>query len=51
MPTVASAAEVYAQQRHVGQESIDFAHGGAGGGLRRLGEVLKATPKTTGTKS
>jgi len=45
---LAAAAKVYARQQQLGQESIDFAHAVRIEALRRLGELLKVTPKNSG---
>lgn len=42
---VAAAAEIYARRQKLGEEAIDFAHAVKIEALRKLGEILKGTPK------
>lgn len=42
---VAAAAEIYARRQKLGEEAIDFAHAVKIEALRKLGEILKETPK------
>lgn len=42
---VAAAAEIYARRQKLGEEAIDFAHSVKIEALRKLGEILKQTPK------
>lgn len=43
---VAAAAEIYAKRQKLGEEAIDYAHAVKIEALRRLGELLKDTPKS-----
>lgn len=45
---VAAAAEIYAKRQQLGQEAIDYAHSIKIEALRKVGEMLKETPKATG---
>lgn len=45
---VAAAAEIYAKRQQLGEEAIGIAHSVKIEALRKLGEMLKATPKNEG---
>lgn len=45
---VAAAAEIYAKRQKLSQDAIDFAHSVKIEALRRVGEMLKETPKNVG---
>ena len=47
---IAGAAEVYARQQQLGDEAIGYAHAIKIEAMRRLGEMLKETPKNTGAR-
>lgn len=47
---VAAAAEIYAQRQHLGEEAERMAASIKVEALRKLGEMLKETPKATGAK-
>lgn len=47
---VAAAAEIYAKRQHLGEEAMDIALSIKVEALRKLGEMLQATPKATGAK-
>ena len=47
---VAAAAEIYAKRQQLGEEAIGVANTIKIEALRKLGEMLKATPKNTGAK-
>lgn len=47
---VAAAAEIYARRQKLGEEAIDFAHAIKIEALRKLGEMLKDTPKNAGSR-
>jgi hypothetical protein len=47
---VAAAAEIYARRQKLGEEAIDFAHAVKIEALRKLGEILKETPKNEGRR-
>jgi N6-adenosine-specific RNA methylase IME4 len=45
---VAAAAELYAKRQQLGEEAISYAHEIKIDALRKLGEMLQATPRATG---
>ena len=47
---VAAAAEIYAKRQQLGEENIAIAHSIKLEALRKLGEMLKASPKNQGAK-
>ena len=47
---VATAAEIYAKRQELGEEAIGIAHSIKLEALRKLGEILKDTPKNEGAK-
>ncbi len=47
---VAAAAEIYAKRQQLGEEAIGIAHSIKIEALRKLGEMLKATPRNEGAK-
>jgi hypothetical protein len=47
---VAAAAEIYAKRQQLGEEAIGIAHSIKLEALRKLGEMLKETPKNEGAK-
>jgi hypothetical protein len=47
---VASAAEIYARRQQLGEEAIQYATSIKVEALRQLGNMLKETPRNTGTK-
>ena len=47
---IAAAAKIYAQRQKLGEEAINYANAIKLEALRRLGEMLKETPKNHGTR-